>query len=127
MSMSFSLSVLLLILFCIPTINFMVVFHHRVWISRANTAMAEEAKLTSVEFEVYGLVQGVFFRKNTVERGRQLGLRGWCMNTHRGTVLGLLEGEPVKVEEMCRAGNPTSSLGQPPPCVASRQLGNAME
>ncbi|XP_023717939.1 acylphosphatase-1 isoform X2 [Cryptotermes secundus] len=56
----------------------------------------------------------VFFRKHTVEKGRQLGIRGWCMNTHRGTVLGKVEGEPVKVKEMKRwlkeTGSPHSRI-----------------
>ncbi|XP_068085989.1 acylphosphatase-2-like isoform X3 [Anabrus simplex] len=37
---------------------------------------------------------------NTVMQGKKLGLRGWCMNTSRGTVTGQLEGEPSKVDEM---------------------------
>ncbi|CAG2057845.1 unnamed protein product [Timema podura] len=49
---------------------------------------------------VYGIVQGVFFRKNTVLKGRELGLRGWCMNTSEGTVRGAMEGQAGKVAEM---------------------------
>nr|CAD7403455.1 unnamed protein product [Timema poppensis] len=49
---------------------------------------------------VYGKVQGVFFRKNTVLKGRELGLRGWCMNTSEGTVRGAMEGQVGKVAEM---------------------------
>ena len=37
-------------------------------------------------FEVKGKVQGVFFRKCTVQRAQQLQLMGWVRNTHRGTV-----------------------------------------
>nr|CAD7437914.1 unnamed protein product [Timema bartmani] len=46
------------------------------------------------------IMQGVFFRKNTVLRGRELGLRGWCMNTSEGTVRGAMEGQAGKVAEM---------------------------
>ncbi|KAL0268202.1 UNVERIFIED_CONTAM: hypothetical protein PYX00_010232 [Menopon gallinae] len=58
------------------------------------------AKLLAVDFEIYGKVQGVFFRKHTQEKGTALGLRGWCMNTEEGTVRGSMEGEADKVEEM---------------------------
>lgn len=58
------------------------------------------AKLLAVDFEVFGKVQGVFFRKFTQEQGTALGLRGWCMNTEEGTVKGSIEGEADKVEEM---------------------------
>ncbi|XP_071447364.1 acylphosphatase-1-like [Hetaerina americana] len=56
--------------------------------------------MLSVDFEVFGKVQGVFFRKNTVLKGTELGLRGWCMNTHKGTVQGHMEGPPKEIEEM---------------------------
>uniref|UniRef100_A0ABK9NFX0 acylphosphatase n=1 Tax=Glossina morsitans morsitans TaxID=37546 RepID=A0ABK9NFX0_GLOMM len=48
-------------------------------------------RLFAVNFEVFGLVQGVFFRKHTVQRAKGLGLKGWCMNTANGTVKGQLE------------------------------------
>ncbi|KAE8749951.1 hypothetical protein FOCC_FOCC003423 [Frankliniella occidentalis] len=71
-------------------------------------------KLLSLEFEVYGRVQGVFFRKYTQKQGKELGLRGWCMNTPKGTVLGQLEGEVQQVEKMKywlqRTGSPESSI-----------------
>ncbi|KAL9895738.1 acylphosphatase 2 [Glossina fuscipes fuscipes] len=56
--------------------------------------------LFAVNFEVFGLVQGVFFRKYTVQRAKGLGLRGWCMNTRNGTVQGQLEGPETKINEM---------------------------
>ncbi|XP_001607421.1 acylphosphatase-1 [Nasonia vitripennis] len=67
-----------------------------------------------VDFEVYGRVQGVFFRKYTEARATELGLKGWCMNTKQGTVLGYIEGERNKVEEMKtwlqRTGSPQSAI-----------------
>lgn len=48
--------------------------------------------LLSVEFEVFGKVQGVFFRKHTVRKATELGLRGWVKNTTAGTVKGKLQG-----------------------------------
>ncbi|XP_076752336.1 acylphosphatase-1 [Xylocopa sonorina] len=72
------------------------------------------SKLISVDFEVYGRVQGVFFRKYTQKRGNELGLKGWCMNTDKGTVVGRLEGEKEKVETMKNwlryTGSPQSAI-----------------
>ncbi|XP_072762991.1 acylphosphatase-1 [Anoplolepis gracilipes] len=72
------------------------------------------SKLLAVDFEVFGVVQGVFFRKYTQKRGKELGLKGWCMNTSNGTVVGHLEGEKSRVEEMKewlrRTGSPQSRI-----------------
>ncbi|KAK3869441.1 hypothetical protein Pcinc_025242 [Petrolisthes cinctipes] len=57
-------------------------------------------KLVSVDFEVFGLVQGVFFRKYTQEQGMKLGVVGWCRNTSHGTVAGQVEGPTQKVQLM---------------------------
>ncbi|KXS13315.1 acylphosphatase-1-like protein [Gonapodya prolifera JEL478] len=56
--------------------------------------------LVSSAFEVWGVVQGVFFRKYTSRRAIELGLVGWVKNTDRGTVQGVMEGERKKVETM---------------------------
>ncbi|XP_029668780.1 acylphosphatase-1-like [Formica exsecta] len=60
------------------------------------------------------LFQGVFFRKYTQKRGKELGLKGWCMNTSNGTVVGRLEGEKSQVEEMKQwlrhTGSPQSRI-----------------
>lgn len=45
----------------------------------------------SADFEVYGRVQGVFFRACTVEKANTLGVVGWVMNTHYGTVKGVIQ------------------------------------
>ncbi|PSN41634.1 Acylphosphatase-1 [Blattella germanica] len=58
------------------------------------------SQLISVDFEVFGKVQGVSFRKYTEKQAKKLNLRGWCMNTKAGTVTGNLEGPQQKVEEM---------------------------
>ncbi|XP_050071409.1 acylphosphatase-2-like [Anopheles maculipalpis] len=57
-------------------------------------------KLFACDFEVFGIVQGVFFRKYTQKQASSLGLRGWCMNTRDDTVKGQLEGEEKAMNEM---------------------------
>ncbi|XP_014244393.1 acylphosphatase-1-like [Cimex lectularius] len=57
-------------------------------------------ELKSVNFEVFGKVQGVFFRKYTQENANKLGLNGFVQNTSRGTVIGVLEGESSAIENM---------------------------
>ncbi|VEN43387.1 unnamed protein product [Callosobruchus maculatus] len=64
------------------------------------SSMGSTEKLLSVNFEVYGRVQGVFFRKYTEKEANKLGLKGWCMNTSQGTVKGIIEGTPSKVDEI---------------------------
>ncbi|CAG9562391.1 unnamed protein product [Danaus chrysippus] len=70
--------------------------------------------LRSVDFEVYGRVQGVFFRKFTKEQAEKLALKGWCRNTSRGTVEGQVQGPSEKVDEMMQwlktTGSPSSKI-----------------
>ncbi|CAL8300172.1 unnamed protein product [Boreogadus saida] len=56
--------------------------------------------LLSVDYEVFGRVQGVFFRKFTQAEAKKLGLVGWVRNTEAGTVEGQLQGPGSKVAEM---------------------------
>ncbi|XP_005102042.1 acylphosphatase-2 isoform X1 [Aplysia californica] len=56
--------------------------------------------LKSVNFEVFGRVQGVFFRKHTQSTAKKLGLMGWVENTNKGTVVGCVEGPGDKVSTM---------------------------
>ena len=37
--------------------------------------------LVAADYEVFGRVQGVFFRKFTNDKAKNLGLRGWVKNT----------------------------------------------
>ncbi|XP_043929846.1 acylphosphatase-1 [Protopterus annectens] len=62
--------------------------------------MTEGEDLVSVDYEVFGKVQGVFFRKYTQAEGKRLGLVGWVRNTVDGTVEGQLQGPCSKVQEM---------------------------
>ncbi len=71
-------------------------------------------KLLSVNFEVFGKVQGVFFRKYTQQEGTKLGLVGWCMNTDEGTVKGVMQGKEDAVKKMkewlSKVGSPKSKI-----------------
>jgi acylphosphatase len=62
---------------------------------------------------VRGRVQGVFFRVETRDRARSLGLAGWVRNCPDGTVEAVFEGESERVESMvdwCRRGPSGASV-----------------
>ncbi|XP_055638285.1 acylphosphatase-1-like [Toxorhynchites rutilus septentrionalis] len=79
---------------------------------RRSSTMA--GKPFACDFEIFGTVQGVFFRKYTQKQATSLGLRGWCMNTHAGTVKGQMEGEEKPMNEMKHwlktKGSPSSHI-----------------
>ncbi|XP_051833551.1 acylphosphatase-1 isoform X2 [Antechinus flavipes] len=62
--------------------------------------MAEGHTLMSVDYEIFGKVQGVFFRKYTQAEGKRLGVVGWVQNTDQGTVQGQIQGPTVQVRVM---------------------------
>ena len=56
---------------------------------------------------VHGSVQGVFFRTETRDRARSLGVAGWIRNAPDGTVEAAFEGDDERVASMvewCRRG-----------------------
>jgi acylphosphatase len=62
---------------------------------------------------VSGRVQGVFFRQNTLEKAKALGLKGWVKNTKDGKVEAVFEGEREKIEkilEWMRKGPPLARV-----------------
>ncbi|KAK9843702.1 hypothetical protein WJX81_003015 [Elliptochloris bilobata] len=65
-------------------------------------------------FEVFGKVQGVFFRKYTVKEAQSLDLVGWVRNTDAGTVEGDAQGRPEKLAEfkefLTKRGSPQSHI-----------------
>ncbi|XP_077085894.1 acylphosphatase 2, muscle type isoform X1 [Siphateles boraxobius] len=79
-------------------------------------AMSSDAdeKYVSVDFEVFGNVQGVCFRMYTEAEGKNLGVTGWVKNTRQGTVVGQVQGPPEKVKEMkhwlSKVGSPSSRI-----------------
>ncbi|XP_046977591.1 acylphosphatase-2-like [Vanessa cardui] len=81
--------------------------------AHCSTATATMA-LRNIDFEVFGRVQGVFFRKYTKQQADKLQLKGWCRNTSRGTVEGQMQGPSDKLEEMRNwlknTGSPSSQI-----------------
>ena len=71
-------------------------------------------KKYSCDFEIFGKVQGVYFRKFTLKKATHLGVRGSCMNTPSGTVRGRIEGELKPMTEMKRwlqtTGSPSAKI-----------------
>ena len=60
-----------------------------------------------------GKVQGVYFRANTCEKARDLGLKGWVRNLPDGRVEAVFEGPRDMVEEAveyCSRGQPYASV-----------------
>ena len=55
---------------------------------------------TSVSFEVFGRVQGVFFRKHTHKTAVKLHLVGWVQNTKHNTVVGIIQGSVESINKM---------------------------
>lgn len=62
-----------------------------------------------VHLLISGKVQGVFFRANTRDRARRLGLSGWVRNLPDGRVEAVAEGEEERLKELvdwCHHGPP---------------------
>ena len=56
--------------------------------------------MTRARVRVRGRVQGVFFRVETRDRARSLGLAGWVRNCSDGSVEAVFQGEPERVQSM---------------------------
>ncbi|NWU98352.1 ACYP2 protein, partial [Upupa epops] len=72
--------------------------------------------LKSVDYEVFGRVQGLssFSNQYTEEEARKLGVVGWVKNTSQGTVTGQVQGPEDKVNAMkswlSKVGSPSSRI-----------------
>ena len=58
---------------------------------------------------ISGMVQGVFFRSETRDEAKKLGVKGWVRNLSDGRVEAVFEGEEENVKkliEFCRRGPP---------------------
>ncbi len=63
--------------------------------------------MPALHIKVTGLVQGVFFRANTLDKANELGLKGWVKNCDDGSVEIHVEGSDEalsKFEEWCNHG-----------------------
>jgi acylphosphatase len=73
-----------------------------------------ESSKKFLQYEVFGKVQGVFFRKHTKTTADSLGLVGWVMNTDSATVVGQAAGPPEKIQKfsnwLCKVGSPKSRI-----------------
>ena len=78
------------------------------------SAKGSSIRLLSFDYEIFGKVQGVFFRKNTAEEAKKLKLVGWVMNTDKGTVVGQAQGNEDKVKKLKewlrKIGSPKSRI-----------------
>ncbi|XP_015523661.1 acylphosphatase-2 [Neodiprion lecontei] len=70
--------------------------------------------LVSVDFEVFGKVQGVYFTKYVRDICLQLNICGWVKNSKTGTILGKMQGPKALVDEMAEwlstVGSPGSEI-----------------
>uniref|UniRef100_A0A8I5ZKZ2 Acylphosphatase-2 n=1 Tax=Rattus norvegicus TaxID=10116 RepID=A0A8I5ZKZ2_RAT len=77
-------------------------------LARGLAAMAEPLK--SVDYEVFGTVQGTY----TEGEAKKRGLVGWVKNTSKGTVTGQVQGPEEKVNSMkswlSKVGSPSSRI-----------------
>jgi len=75
----------------------------------------EEAVMKSVDVEVSGAVQGVYFRSSARREGALRGLRGWVRNQSDGSVALRLQGSSEAVDAMldwCREGPPAARVSR---------------
>ena len=80
------------LLFLILSVAGLLLCKNILAISLSKKIRMSAAKLLRVEFEVFGKVQEVLFRKYTQSKANSLGVSGWIRNTERRTVRGELEG-----------------------------------
>nr|XP_019575091.1 PREDICTED: acylphosphatase-2 [Rhinolophus sinicus] len=77
-------------------------------------AMSNAGPLKSVDYEVFGRVQGVCFRMYTEGEAKKIGVVGWVKNTSTGTVTGQVQGPEEKVDSMkswlSKVGSPSSRI-----------------
>ncbi|XP_037014336.2 acylphosphatase-2 isoform X1 [Artibeus jamaicensis] len=83
-------------------------------LGRGLAAMSTAGSLKSVDYEVFGRVQGVCFRMYTEGEAKKIGVVGWVKNTSQGTVTGQVQGPEEKVNSMkswlSKVGSPSSRI-----------------
>ena len=63
--------------------------------------------MTHYDIRIYGKVQGVFFRANTLRTATELGVWGWVRNEEDGSVSIAAEGPKAKLDKLiswCKHG-----------------------
>lgn len=66
-----------------------------------------------VHIYISGVVQGVFFRANSVRKAKILGVTGWVKNLSDGRVEIMVEGNEIIVDQMlewCKKGPPGAKV-----------------
>jgi acylphosphatase len=74
---------------------------------------SENEDRTRAHVFVSGTVQGVYYRANTRDAARELGVDGWVRNLSDGRVEAVFEGPENAVEEMvewCHSGSPAAEV-----------------
>ncbi|XP_022280454.2 acylphosphatase-2 isoform X8 [Canis lupus familiaris] len=74
-------------------------------------AMSAARPLKSVDYEVFGRVQGVCFRMYTEDEAKKIGVVGWVKNTSKGTVTGQVQGPEEKVNSIDSRSPPELEAG----------------
>lgn len=67
----------------------------------------------AIQIIVFGKVQGVYYRKYTCQKARELGLKGFVANQSDGTVKIIAQGDEIKLNslvEWCYQGPPNSII-----------------
>ncbi|XP_059515818.1 acylphosphatase-2 isoform X6 [Myotis daubentonii] len=77
-------------------------------------AMSTAGPLKSVDYEVFGRVQGRGPPTYTEGEAKKIGVVGWVKNTNKGTVTGQVQGPEEKVNSMkswlSKVGSPSSRI-----------------
>ncbi len=76
--------------------------------AKKNTIMAQSLDETRrARLKITGRVQGVYFRASACQEAQKLGLTGWVMNCHDGSVELVAEGSSEQIDQFivwCRRG-----------------------
>ncbi|XP_054557419.1 acylphosphatase-2 isoform X2 [Talpa occidentalis] len=87
--------------------------------------MSTAGPLKSVDYEVFGRVQGVCFRMYTEGEAKKIGVVGWVMNTSKGTVTGQVQGPEEKVNSIETVTGWSPGKGEVPASLPHPRKGGA--
>ncbi|CRG96166.1 acylphosphatase, putative [Plasmodium gallinaceum] len=96
-----------------------LLFHQRKKLSNKNYFLRKiynsSKMIYSFDFEVFGKVQGVFFRKYTKQEADKLNIKGYVQNTDKNTVIGKAESDKKESLEkfkffLTNVGSPSSKI-----------------